>query len=84
MPRKNKNSVSVLIDSFIASVNRAGGSSWSIAAIFLLGGTFSAYVGYTSPSLLLMLGGALSMLIGFMLSYKAWYSGMGKKRRHRA
>jgi hypothetical protein len=84
MPRKNKNSISTLIDSFIESVNRTGGSSWSVAVIFLFGGVFSAYVGYTGPSLLLMLGGGLAMLIGFMLCYKAWYAGAGKKRKRRA
>ena len=84
MSRKKKNGVGTLIDSFITSVNRTGGSSWSVAAIFLIGGTFSAYVGYTSPSLLLMFGGGIAMLIGFMLCYKAWYSAAGKKRKHRA
>lgn len=84
MPRKNNNSLSGLLDSFIASVNRTGGSSWPVAAIFLLGGMFSAYVGYTSPSLLLMLGGVLATLIGFMLTYKTWHSAAGKKRKRRA
>jgi hypothetical protein len=82
MPRRNKNSVSVLIDSFIASVNRTGGgSSWSIALIFLIGGMFSLYVGYTSPSLVLMFGGGVAILIGFMLSYKTWHAQTTKKRR---
>lgn len=83
MPRKKKNGVGTLIDSFITSVNRTGGSSWPVAAVFLIGGTFSAYVGYTSPSLLLMFGGCMAMLIGFMLAYKAWYTAAGKKRRRR-
>jgi len=82
---KSKNSAGSLIDSFIASVNRTGGgSSWSISAIFLLGGVFSLYVGYTSPSLVLMAGGGFAMLIGFMLFYKTWYTAMAKKRKRRA
>ncbi len=81
MPRK-KNSVSTVIDSFVASVNRTGGGSSSLPAlVFLGGGAFGIYVGYTSPSLLLMAGGSVTLLIGLMLMYKVWYDAIKKRRR---
>lgn len=85
MPRsRTRNPISLFIDSFISSVHRTGGgSSWVISFIFLIGGAFSLYVGYTSPSLLLMFGGGITMLIGFMLTYRVWYSQNSKKRKGR-
>lgn len=83
MARK-KSAVNQVVDSFIKSVNQTGeGFAGIKATIFLAGGLFATYIGYTERSIILIAGGLVSLLIGLMVGYKSLIQSTSKNRRRR-
>lgn len=77
---RRKSGISYVIDSFIDSINRTGGSSsiW-VASLFLIGGLLSSYMGYSERYLPTMLGGPIAIIIGIAIFYKSAHRQKRKK-----
>jgi hypothetical protein len=83
MSRK-KNSVNKFVDSFINSVNQTGEGFGAITSvIFVAGGLFASYTGYTGASIILLAGGLITTFIGLMIGYKEIIQATAKTRKRR-
>jgi len=78
---RKQSGISYLLESFIDSINRTGGSSsvW-VASLFLVGGLLSTYMGFSEQYLPTMVGGPLAVLIALAIFYKSLHR--QKRKRH--
>jgi hypothetical protein len=74
-----------VLDAFIDSINRTGGSSsiWT-AMLFIAGGLLSTYMGFAERYLPTMAGGPLALLIGVIILYKSVLKQQKKRRSVRS